>query len=62
MAVTELEEASRINGEARTQALKSGFLILSCLSLLALIPCGWLSPYRPGDLPVTASADSSKST
>jgi MFS family permease len=52
----QFDEALRINGEARTQALKIGFLVLSCLSLLALIPCGWLPPYRPGELPAGAVA------
>lgn len=44
-------EALRINAEARTRALKIGFMVLSCLSLLALVPCGWLPSYRRGELP-----------
>jgi MFS family permease len=44
-------EALRINAEARTRALKIGFLILSGLALLAIFPCSWLPNYRPGDLP-----------
>jgi MFS family permease len=47
----QFDEALRINGEARTQALKIGFMILCGLSLLALIPCAWLPPYRPGEIP-----------
>ena len=44
-------EALRINAEARTQALKIGFLILSGLALVAIFPCGWLPNYRPGEIP-----------
>ncbi|HWL09194.1 MAG TPA: MFS transporter, partial [Planctomicrobium sp.] len=47
----QMAEALRINAEARTQALKTGFLILSALSLLALVPCRWLPDYRPGEIP-----------
>src|SRR5262249_20515919 len=49
-ATTEqLDEALRINALARTRALKTGFLILSGLALLALVPCSWLPNYRPGE-------------
>jgi MFS family permease len=44
-------EALRINAEARTRALKIGFLCLSGLALLALFPCRWLPDYRPGEIP-----------
>jgi MFS family permease len=47
----QLTEALRINAEARIRALKTGFLILSGVSLLALIPCRWLPGYRPGEIP-----------
>jgi MFS family permease len=47
----QLDEALRLNGEARTRALKIGFLLLSGLALLALIPCGWLPDYKPGEAP-----------
>jgi MFS family permease len=47
----QLAEALRINGEARTRALKIGFLILSGLALLAIIPAGGLPNYKPGELP-----------
>ena len=47
----QLTEALRINGEARTRALKTGFLVLSGLAILALVPCWWLPPYRPGEIP-----------
>jgi MFS family permease len=47
----QLTEALRINGEARTQALKIGFLILSGLALLAVVPCSWLPDYKPGEAP-----------
>jgi MFS family permease len=44
-------EAMRINAEARTRALKIGFLLLSGLALLAIFPCSWLPDYRPGEIP-----------
>ncbi len=47
----ELEEALLVNADARTRALKIGFLILSGLALLAMIPCSWLPNYRPGQIP-----------
>lgn len=47
----ELAEALRINSDARTRALKIGFVILSGLAVLAIFPCSWLPDYRPGDLP-----------
>lgn len=43
-------EALRINAEARTRALKIGFLVLSGLAIVALFPCRWLPNYRPGDI------------
>jgi MFS family permease len=43
--------ARHINAEARTRALKTGFLLLSGLALLALVPCSWLPNYRPGEIP-----------
>jgi MFS family permease len=48
----QLDEALRINAEARIRALKIGFLCLSGLALLALIPCRWLPDYKPGEIPV----------
>lgn len=47
----ELDEALRINADARIRSLKIGFLVMSVVSLLALIPCAWLPKYRPGDIP-----------
>ncbi|MBA4029312.1 MAG: MFS transporter [Planctomyces sp.] len=46
----EVTEALAINAVARTRAIKTGFLILSGLSLLAIFPCTWLPSYRPGDI------------
>jgi MFS family permease len=45
------DEALRINAEARIRALKVGFLVLSCLALLAIVPCTWLPSYKPGEIP-----------
>lgn len=41
----QMTEALRINGEARISALKIGFLLMSGLSLLAILPCAWLPGY-----------------
>ena len=57
----QMDEALRINAEARTRALKMGFLVLSCLALLALIPCGWLPDYRPGEIPPEKDLDTGRS-
>jgi MFS family permease len=46
-----VDEAVRINTESRLRALKIGFLVLSGLALLAILPCGWLPDYRPGEIP-----------
>jgi MFS family permease len=53
----QLTEALRINAEARTRALKTGFLILSGIALVALVPCRWLPDYRPGEIPSDRSRD-----
>jgi hypothetical protein len=44
-------EMLRINTEARTRAIKIGFLVLSGLALLAIVPCSWLPDYKPGEIP-----------
>jgi MFS family permease len=49
--------ALQINAEARIQALKVGFLILSGLALLAIFPCSWLPNYRPGKDPSDREPD-----
>jgi MFS family permease len=52
----QMNEALRINAIARIRALKIGFLILSGLALLAIVPCRWLPAYRPGEIPSEPSA------
>jgi MFS family permease len=47
----QVEEAVRINTQSRLRALKIGFLVLSGLALFAILPCGWLPDYRPGEVP-----------
>lgn len=54
--VEQFDEALRINAEARTRALKIGFLVLSGLALLALLPCRWLPAYVPEPIPQDASS------
>lgn len=49
----QLQEALRINADARTRALKVGFLVLSGLAMLAIFPCSWLPNYKPGEIPAT---------
>jgi MFS family permease len=53
----QFREALRVNAEARTRALKIGFLLLSGLALLGIFPCSWLPNYKPGEIP----SDRSKS-
>jgi MFS family permease len=52
----QLTEALRINADARTRALKVGFLILSAVALIALVPYRWLPDYRPGEIPSDRSS------
>ena len=47
----QIAEAVRINSETRLRALKTGFFVPATLALLALVPCGWLPDYRPGEIP-----------
>ncbi|MHC6156028.1 MFS transporter [Bradyrhizobium elkanii] len=47
----QVEEAVRVNTEARLRALKIGLLIMAGLALLAVIPAGRLPNYRPGEIP-----------
>ena len=50
-APEQIAEAVLINSETRLQALKIGFFVLACLALFAIVPCGWLPDYRPGEIP-----------
>ena len=47
----QVAEAVRINTETRLQALRTGFIVLATVALLAIVPCGWLPDYRPGEIP-----------
>jgi MFS family permease len=47
----QITEAVRINSETRLRALQVGFFVLAAMSLFAIVPCGWLPDYRPGDIP-----------
>lgn len=47
----QVDEAVRVNTEARLRALKIGLLIMAGLALLAIIPAGRLPAYRPGEIP-----------
>jgi predicted MFS family arabinose efflux permease len=50
-APQQVEEAVRVNTEARLRALKIGLLLMAGLALLAVIPAGQLPNYRPGEIP-----------
>jgi hypothetical protein len=52
----QVDEAVRINTEARLRSLKIGFLVLSGLALLAIVPCSWLPDYKPGEIPSAPSS------
>jgi len=47
----QVEEAVRVNAEARLRALKLGLLIMAALAFVTIIPAGRLPSYRPGELP-----------
>ena len=47
----EVTEAVRINIESRLRALRASFLILSGISLLAIVPSMGLPGYRAGEIP-----------
>ena len=47
----QVEEAVRVNTEARLRALKIGLLIMAGLALLAILPAGRLPDYLPGEIP-----------
>src|SRR4029077_18882595 len=50
----QVEEAVRVNTEARLRALKIGLLIMAGLALLAIIPAGRLPNYLPSEIPSDA--------
>jgi hypothetical protein len=45
----QVDEAIRINTDARLQALKATFFVFSVIALLALLPARALPDYIPGD-------------
>jgi MFS family permease len=47
----QVEQAMRVNEEARLRALKIGLLIMAMVALLAIFPAGRLPDYLPGELP-----------
>jgi predicted MFS family arabinose efflux permease len=48
---TQIEEAVRVNIEARLRALKIGLLVLAGLALITIIPASRLPNYRSGEIP-----------
>lgn len=53
----QVEEAVRINTDARLRALRETFLILAAIALLALIPSLGLPNYVPSEVPAGTSED-----
>lgn len=47
----QVQEAVRINTEARLRALKIGLLLMAGVALLSIIPARRLPNYRPGEIP-----------
>ncbi|AXK83965.1 MFS transporter [Pseudolabrys taiwanensis] len=47
----QVNEAVRVNTEARLRALKLGLLLMAMLSLVTIVPAGRLPNYRPGEIP-----------
>jgi len=47
----QIDAALSINADTRLRALRVGFVFLAGLSVLALVPCGWLPGFKPGDIP-----------
>jgi MFS family permease len=47
---TQVEEAVRINAEARLRSLRATFLMIAAISLLAIFPASKLPNYAPGEL------------
>ncbi len=56
----QIDEAVRINTEARLRALKIGLLIMAGLAALTIIPAGRLPNYRPGEIPANPPPPSAK--
>lgn len=56
----QVNEAIRINEDARLRALKASFLILAGFSLLALVPAMGLPNYVPGEVPPPSSPGKGK--
>jgi predicted MFS family arabinose efflux permease len=46
-----VQEAIRVNTEARLRALKIGLLIMAFIAMLAIVPAGRLPHYKPEEIP-----------
>ena len=55
----QVDEAVRINAEARLRALKIGLLVMAALAMLTIIPAGRLPDYKPGEIPAEPEAQKS---
>jgi len=51
----QVEEAVRVNTEARLRALKIGLIVMAGLALLSIFPAGRLPNYVPGEIPEPTS-------
>ena len=57
----QVEEAVRINTDARMRSLKASFLVLAAIALLAIFPAQGLPSYRPGEVPTGLVEENGKS-
>src|SRR5215470_13396706 len=53
----QVQEAVRVNTEARLRALKMGLLVMALLALLSIVPATRLPNYRPGEIPAEPPAE-----
>jgi MFS family permease len=58
----QIEEAVRVNTDARLRALKLGLLIMAGLAMITIIPAGRLPDYKPGELPAPDEVQGTKKT
>ena len=57
----QVDEAVRINTDARLRSLKASFLVLAAVALLAIFPAQGLPSYRPGEVPTGLVEENGKS-
>lgn len=53
----QVDAAIALNEDARLSALKTGLLVLACVSAVAIFPASRLPSYRPGEIPENNTTD-----